>query len=838
MTDADRDARILLAAPVSGLVVRLGDVPDETFASGLAGGGAAIEPLDDLIVAPCDGRVTHVHRARHALTMEAHGLELLVHVGLDTVGLAGEGFEAFVQAGDLVRRGDRLLRFDADRVGQRARSLLTQLLVSNMERVALLEIAAGRVVAGRDTLLTVTPAGAPGLAAAAAAMSAESAAITIADRTGLHARPAATLAATARRFVSDVRLRKGAAEANLRSVVSILALEVGQGDVVRVVARGEDAPAAVAALAAVLGAPPPEAPAVPAAKPAVGAPAAGAFAGIAASPGVAIGEVVQLRQADAEVSETHAPDPNHERRALEAALATAHLQLDAMCAHLTQDAGAEKAAIFTAHQELLEDPEVLDPAAAGIRAGQSAAYAWRTSYRAQADRLMALRNPQLAGRAADLRDVGRRVLHLLVGAEPAARALPAHAIVIAEDLAPSEAAALDRDRVRGFCTTMGSATSHAAIVARGLGIPAVCGIDPRVLDLPEGTRVVLDGDAGLLSTRPSGADEDAVRRRQAHRTAARAEILATATEPAVTRDGHRIEVAANLGDVHDAARVAPMGGDGVGLLRTEFLFMDRRDAPDEDEQTAIYETIVRAVGPGRLVVIRTLDVGGDKPLPYLPAAAEANPFLGERGVRFTLARPALFRLQLRAILRAARTGRVGIMFPMISTLADWRAARALLDEARLALGDRAGEVQVGVMVETTSAALLADHLAREAGFLSVGTNDLTQYALAMDRTNPRLAAQLDALHPAVIALIRHTVLGARAHGRWVGVCGALAGDMSAIPVLVGLGVDELSVDIALLPEVRARIRGLSRAECEDTARAALVAPDAQVVRTLVTERHG
>jgi multiphosphoryl transfer protein len=414
--------------------------------------------------------------------------------------------------------------------------------------------------------------------------------------------------------------------------------------------------------------------------------------------------------------------------------------------------------------------------------------------------------------------------------------VPPDSIVVAEDLTPSDAASLDRTRVRGFCTTMGSATSHVAILARGLGIPAVAGIDPRALDIPAGTRVILDGDAGTLQLGPSAAEEEEIARRQASTERKRKEELAVAAQAAVTRDGHRVEVVANIGDEREARQVPDVGGEGVGLLRTEFLFLERRTAPDEDEQARTYEAIARALGPDRILVIRTLDVGGDKPLPYLPIGAEANPFLGERGVRVTLNRPDVFRPQIRAILRAARgTQKLAVMFPMISTIAEWRMARELVEQERTQLGVR--PIQIGIMIETASAALMADRFAEEADFFSIGTNDLTQYTLAMDRGNPRLAAQVDALHPAVLRLIERTVAGAHAHKRWVGVCGALAGDLQAVPVLVGLGIDELSVAVPIVPAVKARVRSLSLADCKETARQALNATDGADVRELVARRH-
>jgi multiphosphoryl transfer protein len=844
-----------LLAPVTGIVVPLDSVPDPVFAQRMVGDGAAIDPLAQQLVAPCNARVLQIHRAGHAMTLSVSGIEILIHVGLDTVKLNGEGFSSSVKAGDDVRAGDPLMTFDADFIATHAVSLISPMLVTSMDHVASIKPHHGRVVAGRDVVMEVVlraeRAEGAGRGVEQRYDAVESEPIVIASETGLHARPAAVVAAAARRFTSDVRLVKDGREANARSVVSIMALEVAGGDQVTVVARGDDAGEAVAAISQTLstdlaphgaeagraGRPRPQIAisSTPIAAPASPERDGRVLRGVSASPGIAIGNVYQLRHEDAVLHE-RAADANHERRALESAVASAHLQLEALQTRLAAEADTEKAAIFAAHQELLEDPEVLDAAAAHIRDGATAAYAWREAYTAQAERLLGLRSELLAGRAADLRDIGRRVLHLLVGTEDTPRDIPADSIVVAEDLAPSDAASLDRTKVRGFCTTMGSATSHVAILARGLGIPAVAGIDPRALDLAAGTRVVLDGDAGTLHPRPTAGEEQAAMRRHESAERRRAEELSLARQPATTRDGHRMEVVANIGDVDEARRVPEVGGEGVGLLRTEFLFLDRRTAPDEEEQTKDYEAIARALGPDRILVIRTLDVGGDKPLPYLSVGAEANPFLGERGIRLTLNRPEIFRAQVRAILRAARSGKVAIMFPMISTLAEWRAARDFVERERNALG--VPPIQIGIMVETSSAALLADRFAEQADFFSLGTNDLTQYTLAMDRTNPRLAPQVDALHPAVLRLIERTVAGARKHKRWVGVCGALAGDPAAVPVLLGLGVDELSVDVPVVPSVKARVRTLALEECQATAQRALDADDAAEVRAIVAGRHG
>lgn len=839
------DSILTFMAPLSGVIVPLDRVHDPVFAQRLAGDGVAIEPLSALVVAPCDARVVHVHRAHHAVTLLAQGLEIIVHVGLDTVSLKGEGFTLLVKTDDEVRAGDPLLSFDADFVARRARSLQTVILVSNMERVASIELCSGRVVAGRDVLMRVTLATAGerhGAHAPGETVHSSPIMITVAD--GLHARPAAALTMAARQFQSDLRLVRRTREANVRSVVSLMALEVEAGDSVVIVARGVDARDAVAGIERTLrtglggarsakraGTSPPSSRADGLAPP----PLDGALRGVPASPGVALGQVFQLRHDDAVVEES-STDPQLEHRALNTAIAAARRQLGALQERLATEADPERAGIFAAHRELLEDPELLDRATAAIDEGASAAHAWRQAYTGQAERLHHLENPILAGRAADLRDVGRRVMRLLTGRDDAPPMLPADAIVIAEDLAPSDAASLDHTRVRGLCTVMGSATSHVAILARGLGIPAIAGIDPRALELVSGTRVVLDGDAGILKPSPSIAEETAIGERRATDERRRRGDLAKAAQPATTRDGHRVEVVANIGSLEEARRVPEVGAEGVGLLRTEFLFMDRHTAPDEDEQTRMYESILRALGPGRPLVIRTLDVGGDKPLSYLPMDAEANPFLGERGIRLTLRHPALFSAQVRAILRASTAGRVAIMFPMIATIAEWREARALVEREREALSVAA--IEIGLMIETSAAALIAERFARDADFFSIGTNDLTQYTLAMDRTNPRLAPQVDALHPAVLRLIDMTAAGARAHGRRVAVCGALAGDLCAVPVLVGLGVHELSADVPMVPAVKARIRAVSWEECQITAREALDAGDGAEVRAIVDRRHG
>ena len=770
-----------------------------------------------------------------------------MHVGIDTVAMKGEGFHPRVKPGDSVHAGDPLIAFDLDFLATHARSLLTQIVIANSDRVVSWERAGGCVSAGKDTLLTVTLKSDGAAPPEAGTVTVTSEAIVIPNASGLHARPAAVLANLAKSFASTITLQMGDRQANARSITAIMALEVPQGAKVRVVAQGLDARAAVEKLARVLadgcgdeGCVPAPAPATTTAPPLSAPPPRRQSAdpnlliGVAASPGLAVGEVFQVRRMEIDVAEPGA-GVDAERRRLAAALAAAHGQLAALRAQLHAKADPAKAAIFAAHEELISDPDLLEIAESAIAKGKSAGFAWKKAVATHADRLAALRNELLAQRANDLRDVGQRVLSLLTGVDVRPPAYPPNSVLVAEDLTPSETAALDRSRVAGICTTRGGATSHVAILARSLGIPALAGVDPAVLEVPDGTVVILDANDGTLRLHASSEQVAVIRRAQERSELRRRENAARALEPAITLDGRRIEVLANIGGLEDATRIAALGGEGVGLLRSEFLFLDRRDAPTEEEQFETYKAIAEALGPGRPLIIRTLDVGGDKPLAYLPIPKEDNPFLGERGVRVGLDRPEILRTQLRAILRAAAFGKVSVMFPMIATLNELRDVKAMLGEEAASLGVPA--VPAGIMVEVPATAIMAAQFAREANFFSIGTNDLTQYTLAMDRGHPKLAPQVDGLSPAVLRLIAHTVRGAQPLGRRVGVCGAIASDPGAVPILLGIGVDELSVSLPAIPAVKAQIRGLRLDECQRLAERALAAESAQEVRALVPDLH-
>ena len=847
-TAADRDPtsrRIVLTAPLSGPLVPIESIPDPVFAQKMVGDGISIDPIDQCLLAPCAGKVVQVHAAGHAVTIATEeGVEVLMHIGLDTVKLKGEGFTARVGVGDIVKTGDALIEFDADYVATHAKSLLTQIVITNSELVASFLPCSGDVVAGRDAILELSLAGeAAAEALAESARSATSEAIVIPNPTGLHARPAAVLANVAKKFKAEVRLQKGSRDANAKSVVAIMGLEIGYGDKVIVAAKGDDADAVVAALTPLLwaglgdeGCKPAPAPASVELPPEAAPPPRprsedpNLLIGVAASPGLGIGEVFQVRHEELAIPETAEGTPEHERRRLDDAIDIARTQLDALQVRLQEERAPDKAAIFAAHQELLEDPDLIDIAQSALAKGKSAEFAWNGAFTTHADRLAGLRTELLAARSNDLRDVGRRVLTVLTGGEPERPAVPENAILVAEELTPSDTASLDRNRVRGFCTTLGGSTSHVAILARSLDIPAVAGIEPAALDLANGTPVILDGSKGTLRLNPAPAEIVRIRDAQQRHAARRAADMASAHEPAVTLDGQRVEVVGNIGGLKDAQQVAGLGGEGVGLLRSEFLFMERMTAPSEDEQFETYKGIAEALGPDRPLIIRTLDVGGDKPLAYLPIPREDNPFLGERGLRVGLDRPEILRTQLRAILRAAPFGKVRVMFPMVGLLSELRDAKAMLEEERQRLG--AAPIETGIMIEIPAAAIMAAQFAREADFFSIGSNDLTQYTLAMDRGHPKLAPKVDGINPAVLRLIAWTVEAAHAEGKWVGVCGGIASDPQAVPLLLGLGVDELSTALPTIPSIKAQIRGLRKDECEALAQHALALDTAAEVRAL------
>jgi phosphoenolpyruvate-protein phosphotransferase len=511
---------------------------------------------------------------------------------------------------------------------------------------------------------------------------------------------------------------------------------------------------------------------------------------------------------------------------LEVAIREVKTSLASKAANLQKEGAAAEAGILEAQALMLDDPALFDGASMLIRDGRPADAAVAETMAPFAEMLRASEDPVFQARAADVEDVVAQIGRVLHGVSDMPPPPDRPSIVVARDLAPSQTAGLDRALVVGFATEQGTATAHTAILARALGLPAVVGIGGLLQAVDEGQPLLLDGDRGTLLIDPPAED--------AARIAPPSRML-TDAEPAFTKDGRRVDVGCNAANVEDARRAAVAGADGIGLLRSEFLFLGKTRLPSEDEQVAILEEVTAAM-QGRPVILRTLDVGADKPLPALPQPHEMNPALGVRGLRLQLLRrPDLLKDQLRAALRVSRRHPLRLMFPMVSTIDELRQAKALLAQAahELSIGDTG--MEVGIMVEVPSAAVSADVLAREADFFSLGTNDLTQYLFAADRTNPDLHSLADSLHPALLRTVKQVVDAAHAQRRWVGVCGEMASDLSAVPLLVGLGVDELSVHPPLVARVKGSIRQLG-GEVAAVALDALAAENAEAVRRLLSER--
>ena len=662
---------------------------------------------------------------------------------------------------------------------------------------------------------------------------------------GLHARPAAHWVDTARRAKARLQIRAGSVVADPRNLVSLLHLGLRQGETITVSAEGEGASEALTQIkAAIIGLTLQEK--ADAAKAAARAGSAGpgwtppapmpSIPGISASPGLAIGRVHVVRPAEITVPDQPLPLIDGGNRLNEAIVATRQ-QLAVLADDTGRRLGPAEAGIFKAQAEFLSDTDLVTLACQMMVEGHGPAWSWHEAVGRTADRIAAMGNPLLAARAVDLRDVGRRVLARLAPELETATAttLPdGPVILVADDLTPSDTAGLDTTRIVALATAKGGPTSHTAILARTLGLPALVAAGDGLLDVAEGVEAVLDGSGARLWLEPDAAALVSARARLDADAARRAREAEERASPALTTDGHRIEIGANANTPDQVALAIDLGAESVGLMRTEFLFLERGATPSEDEQAEIYGAMLDALGD-RPLIVRTLDIGGDKQVAHLDLPHEENPFLGVRGARLLLRRPDLMEPQLRALYRAAKAGRqLSIMFPMITSLQEVIRLRAVCERIRAELD--APTVPVGIMVEVPSAAIMADVFAPHVDFFSIGTNDLTQSTLAIDRQHPELAAEADSLHPAVLRLIRKTVEGAATHGRWVGVCGGIAGDPFGASLLAGLGVDELSMTPRDVPAVKARLRAAAFSDLAALAARALACDTADAVRALDGDR--
>lgn len=822
-----------LVAPLSGWALPLSEVPDPVFSQGLAGQGWAIDPTEGVLVAPCDGEITLIHRCKHAMTLRhPEGVEILMHVGIDTVKLEGAGLQPQVSVGQQVKAGQVLMTFDCELLASQASSLVTVILVPEHPKLQAVQASGGMHKRGQPWMnLSLRHDGAGESDRSPDTLNSGQW-LELPNPSGMHARPAAKLIQLCKALPGRIFLEGAQGQASARSLTGLLGLGLGRGSEVRLLydqlhasqvqeleqailqGLGDDLKAPVPSQTSVV--------------PVAASAGKGQLAGVMAAPGIAIGTVLAWARPTFVIPENLDVVVADQLLQWQRAQSQATSEIES----LKKKAPLHEKGIFEAHQEILQDPELALEVTQAIEANQSAARAWHQTYDGHARRLEGLSNPVLAARASDLRDVGERLLGCLLGQQAAQRDFPEQSIVVAKDLTPSDTLQLQAGKVVGLALAAGGATSHVAILSRSLGIPSLCALGAELLQLRDGTRVLLDAEQNLLTVDPSAEQlqeasvriQEALQRRQLE--------AQSAHQPATTKDGTVVEVAVNVGGTLDLDHGLSNGAEGVGLFRTEFYFHEQPQMPSLEQQVEHYRSLALKLGQDKRLVARLLDVGGDKPLDYLAMNLEENPFLGVRGIRLFRKHPELFRTQISALLRCSQDCRLALMAPMVSSLSEWRA---LKKEILALAGDRT--VELGIMIEVPSAALLAEQFASEVDFFSIGTNDLTQYTLAIDRGHPDLAGEVDALHPAVIELMQLVGQAAAKHGKWVGVCGGAAQDLEAVPILLGLNVRELSVSASAIASVKSEVRRWSIQQCQKLAQQARELGQAQDVRQLVKENR-
>lgn len=547
--------------------------------------------------------------------------------------------------------------------------------------------------------------------------------------------------------------------------------------------------------------------------------------GIAASAGIAVAKVFKLEHPELKIEQRDAL-AEEEIAKLKVAVEKTQAQITAIKEKAVGRLADEELAIFDAHLMVVQDPELIDQIEAKITdEAVNADYAAQEVTNVFVAMFESMEDEYFRERAADIKDVAYRLLSNLLGVETAdLSTISEEVVIVAEDLTPSDTAQLDRNFVRGFATEIGGRTSHSAIMARSLEIPAVVGAGPLLDKCEHGQEIILDALDGAIIFDPS-SEQKAEYAKKAQAFIDHKESLKVLKDAeSITTDGHVVELAGNIGNAKDVEAVLNNGGEGVGLYRTEFLYMDSNELPSEDKQFEAYKTVLENMAPGR-VVVRTLDIGGDKELPYLPLPAEMNPFLGYRAIRLCLDQPEIFRPQIRALLRASVFGKLSIMFPMIATLDEFRQAKAIVEDEKKNLSKEgiafSDDIELGIMIEIPAAAMIADQFAKEVDFFSIGTNDLIQYSMAADRMNEQVSYLYQPYNPALLRLIKMTIDGAHKEGIWCGMCGEVAGDETAIPLLLGMGLDEFSMSASSILEARRIIRSLSFKDMQELSDKAL-----------------
>ncbi|MFZ9035415.1 MAG: phosphoenolpyruvate--protein phosphotransferase [Francisellaceae bacterium] len=823
---------------MDGYIVPLNLVPDAVFAEKMVGDGFAIEPLEDNVYSPVSGRVKSIARAHHAVTISTEaGVDILIHFGLETVKLNGEGIELNVSVGDVLRAGDPMMRVDLDVVSKRAKSLITPVLATDFSGSIESLVGSGLIKKGQPVIKL------QGIDLTAAEPSVnlvidnvdsviKKCDVVVKNAHGIHARPAAQIVDLVSDFADTAAvIVKADNKADASSVVALMGLGVECGDNIEIIVTGRQADKLMRALLKLLGSLEDE---VIETSPQTGLIDGGArvegnhYFGTIASSGLACARLKRLGRLEF-VYKDKASDKTKEQRRLEMTL-TDYRQDIALKLNATKD--KTQSMLLAAHNTLLSDSLLKTSSDQSLETGFSAEYAWETAIDEAIEILNKTNNARLKDRVADLRDLKNQILIRLLHIDPAHNSMSfAEPVVLySDEFTLSDVLSLDQ-QVVGLVAHHGGISSHVAIMANVKNIPFLVGIDPGICE-HEDEVLLLDALSGQVTVCPDDDEKIEFTHQMEKRQAALSAAKSKASLPEVTKDGVVVDVLMNIKSADGCDRFAESGADGVGLFRTEFIYYDRQSAPTVEQQQDIYHEVLMKTS-GAPVIIRTLDAGGDKKIDYLDMPDEANPFLGVRGIRLSLGKEALLREQLRAIVKTGNAN-AAIMLPMVSDINEYRQVKKIYLEEKAKLNTGVDH-PLGIMVEVPSVIMQADLFAKEVDFLSVGTNDLTQYILAMDREHAELASVADYLHPAVIRALKIITDAAHKYHKKISVCGLMAGDKLAIAILIGLGITHLSMRESVIAENKSWIRTLTHKDCQQLALKVVECDDARSVRKMIQD---
>ncbi len=822
---------LVLYSPIKGKALDITQIPDEAFAQKMLGDGVIILPEENFIYAPTDAVVKTLHKCLHAIVLEKDGFEILIHIGVDSVSLKGQRFKTFVKEGDRVIRGQKLIEFDRDFLAKYIPSNAVIMVVASPLDVTLKKENFGETNIQNKIFEISLNNTAIQEDISEDERSATTEKFTILNKTGLHARPAGEVAAQAQNFKNtNVFMLKDDKQANAKSVVEILGLAIEYGDKIQIKAYGDNADAAVSTIKTFISEDlknniVKQNPIIEPVK--LNKTGETKIKGIGILDGLSIGKAYVLKDLQFKVEEKTPLSPEEELSKFLTSLQHVKSTLDKERHAVYGQKDREE--ILLAHITILEDPFLIQETRQAIAKGYSAAYAFSTAVRRAIDVLKNTGNDILRSRIADFIDLETRILTDLTGNNYSLPEFKEDTIVIVKELLSHHLKELN-EHVTGVVMAEGSALSHVSIMLKTLGLPTIIGAGPAVLEIQNGQDIILDSKLGIVTVNPANINE--IKQKVKLLKINRKKNLLHAFDAAKTKDGVEVIVSGNIGTIDQAKQSAEQGAQGIGLVRTEFLFANAKKAPTEQEQYEIYQKIAD-LQKGHPVIIRTLDVGADKPIPFIPQIQEENPILGRRGIRTSFANVELLKTQLRAIMRVKPYGIAKIMIPMVTFIEEIKTVKRFVKEEQEKLG--IDKVSVGMMMEVPSAAIMADEFAKEADFFSIGTNDLTQYILALDRAHPTLNFLSDSLNPSVLRMIDIIVRGAKSKNIPVGVCGAVASEPAGAILLMGLGIRALSVVPSVVADIKALIRQLDIKKCEKVAQKALTCTSVGEVRSMVKE---